>query len=156
MNIEPRYRRLLEHLFGRSAQFPLKDGARGTELVTSATGPLATDPSRGLTVLVGDGVEITSHSPFAIRAALDALSMQIRAGKIAARLADTSIQETKGGLIARPTVDQVSSPKTNETLDVLLNRLEAASNAADAALDVRLDALEGLPVYARSFLLMGA
>lgn len=140
--MEVRLRRLEQMLRARVAQFPLRDGARGTELVTSSTGPLSIDPSRGLTVLADDGLEISSASPFAIRAKLDGRTTFLRDRKIAVRSGDDSLQETKAGLVARPKLDQVRSPATDENLEELLNRLEAAFNAADAALDVRVTALE--------------
>lgn len=111
-------------------------------------GALAVDPTRGLSVRVGEGLQVSSASPYAIRALIGSGMRYGPGGRIEPNLSSTvQVDPNTKQLVAKPTgVDvTVTSGGAETDLQSWMNRLELATVTIGKA-----------EHYTRQFLLMGA
>lgn len=111
-----------------------------TELVIDPQGAISVDPSRGLGVRVGDGLEVSSASPFAVRVR-PGDGMRITSdGRIEPRTSSSvQIQASTGKLIATPAAVDVTTSTGDLNVEEALERLDSAKidkSIADAKGDL--------------------
>lgn len=122
---DPRGRRDMQQ--GVSAQFPAVVRGNEVSVQINPRGALAVDPALGIGVNVGEGLEVSSQSPYAIRPVLGE-GLEVRGGRIHPRTSSSVRLSARGQLVATPSTMEVTDPDDGTAYASLARKANVADS----------------------------